>query len=359
MTITSPNPAPRFATAVEPWFSTDQDPLILVDIGTRGGFPAQWHPLRNIAKLIGFEPEQGECARLNDLLKSQGNVNHLIYPYAIAGTTGRHKFYVTRFLQSSGLYPTNRDWIERFPFQTLDVIGETEVDAYSLDDFCRTQKVNRIDFIKLDVEGAEYDVLTGATECLSRTPNILGMITEVWWDPVVKGQHSFAEIDIFLRHHGFRLFDLKLDRYSRSTLSAGRLHGGADSKGFMHISHSEYLTYGQVMTGDALYFRDPVGEARAGKLDPAWDAAALLRLCTLLDLYDYSDCTLEIIEYFADSLLIDYEISPLIDAAVPLLNNHMVPYDIYRFASNCYRDNINTSEYGLPGWVPPETHYRR
>jgi len=359
MTLVSPNPTPRFAAAVEPWLAKDQDRLVLVDIGTRGGFPAQWQALRNITRFIGFEPDQEECTRLNNLMQERGFFSDHVYPYAIAGTTGRHKFYISRFSQSSGLYRADPNWTGRFPFQTLDVIRETEVDAYSLDDFCRAQKVDRIDFIKLDVEGAEYDVLTGATECLSRTPNILGMITEVWWDPVIKGQRAFAEVDIFLRNHGFRFFDLKLDRYPRSTLSVGRLQGEVGSGGVMQVNNIDYLNYGQAMTGDALYFRDPVGEARAGKLDPAWDAAALLRLCSLFDLYDYGDCALEILEYFGDSLLIDYEIPLLIDAAVPLFDKHTVPYDMYREVSNNYREYINSAGFGLPGWVPPTTRYRR
>ena len=40
------------------------------------------------------------------------------------------------------------------------------VEAMRLDTFCRQRSVERIDYLKIDTEGGEYDVLTGAEEML-------------------------------------------------------------------------------------------------------------------------------------------------------------------------------------------------
>jgi FkbM family methyltransferase len=41
-------------------------------------------------------------------------------------------------------------------------VGSEEVTATTLDDYCAERRVSRIDLLKIDVEGAEYDVLRGA-----------------------------------------------------------------------------------------------------------------------------------------------------------------------------------------------------
>jgi FkbM family methyltransferase len=46
-------------------------------------------------------------------------------------------------------------------------VRQYQVDAISLDDFCKKSAL-RPDVLKMDVEGAEYDVLMGATETISR-----------------------------------------------------------------------------------------------------------------------------------------------------------------------------------------------
>ena len=43
-----------------------------------------------------------------------------------------------------------------------------KVSVQTLDEFCDTQKIERIDFIKCDVEGSEFNVFSGATGILSK-----------------------------------------------------------------------------------------------------------------------------------------------------------------------------------------------
>jgi FkbM family methyltransferase len=47
-----------------------------------------------------------------------------------------------------------------------------EVEAYSLDNLLQTRGINQVNWIKIDVEGAEYEVLAGAKEILSSNTNI-------------------------------------------------------------------------------------------------------------------------------------------------------------------------------------------
>lgn len=72
----------------------------------------------------------------------------------------------------------------------------------TLDSFCERRGIRKIDFLHMDVQGAEHLVLVGASRMLSRTTAIWLEVTE---RALYQGQHTRAEIKAFLTKHGFRL----------------------------------------------------------------------------------------------------------------------------------------------------------
>jgi len=358
VTIRAPNRQTRFPGAVKPHLSDPRNQYVLLDIGARIALQPAWKPLTPIANVVGFEPDAEECARLNEKYSLE-NQRVVIHAKAIAGRTGTHPFYVTQSPDSSGLYRGNAAWVDRFPFTTLKVSKEIRIDAVTLDQFAQDARLDHVDFIKIDVEGAEHDVLCGGLKMLAQQ-RVLGIFTEFWWDPIIKGQHGFADIDTLVRGSGFRFFDLDLHRYSRSTLPAGRVETLVDGeRRVADIKKAlDKRAYGQAWTGDALYFRDPVGELKAGALNPMWDKETLLRLCGLMDLYDYGDCAIEVLETFRSTHLAEVDVDRLMDALVPAIEGQIMPYDEYRSLSIRVRQLANKhSHHGLTDWQPPPTGY--
>ena len=348
MTLENPNPQTRFPQAVAPLLVGD-DRYVMMDIGARDGILPTLAPLADLASFIGFEPDIAECERLNAHYRQTGGAAVRIFPHALAGQAGVQRFYITRFPHSSGLLQGREAWTRRFPWTNMDVEREIDIDAITLGQFCAQEKLHHVDFIKLDVEGSEYDVVDGAREMFAPR-RVLGLLTECWWDPVSKGQRSFADLDILIRGLSLRFFDLKLHHYCRAVLPAGRLRPASKGK----IAPVD-RTYGQAWTGDALYFRDPVGELREGALGPLWDASMLLRLCGLLDLYDYGDCAIEILETFRATMLSGHDVDALMDALTPSFDNKVVPYGKYREVSMLVREGENRA-FRTP-WEPPPTGY--
>ncbi len=76
------------------------------------------------------------------------------------------------------------------------------VQTETLDHFCSTRGIKRIDFIQMDVQGAERLVLTGATRML---PRITAIWLEVASRELYRGQALDKDIRRFMRRRGFAL----------------------------------------------------------------------------------------------------------------------------------------------------------
>lgn len=363
MTLKNPNPLPRFANNLEKILTQAHEKFIIVDIGSRNGIEKDWQPLHKLANIIGFEADPGEASRLNaENEKSSINIHH--YPYALSDIDGTREFYVTNFAQSSGFYEQNPNWVKRFPITEQDVVKKILLNTITLDSFVKKEALTHIDFIKIDVEGAELDILKGAHDSLQNR-HVLGIKTEFWWDPEIKqaGQPSFAELDTYIRGHGFKFFDLNLHYYPRNSVPSGRITGQFDNPEAKERLKYRQLEYGQAWTGDAIYFRDPVGEHINNQEfnSETWSTGRLLRLCALLDIYDYGDAAIEILDYFRKRISkhLSLDIDKLYDLLTPMIDGRELPYGEFLKLSQTVRQEYRKRALGLEDWIPPVSKYNQ
>lgn len=354
MTLAALNPSPRFAAHLATLLVRDKNGFCIADIGARGGLDDLWAPIAEVARFVGFEADETEAATLT----KDGSANLVICHRAVADRDGRQEFHVTKFPWSSGFYRCDPDWTGRFPITEQDVVKSVVLETVRLDTFAAEAGLDHIDFLKIDTEGSELDVLRGASDQLARG-DILGIKTECWWDPIQKGQPSFAEMDEYLRQNGFLFFDLKLRRHPRNTLPSGRITARFDNAEAKAKLGYRQLEYGQALTGDALYFRDPVWDALKGRNLDGWTPERLLRLCGLLDIFDYGDAAIEILEHFRDRVATAANIDDMIDLLVPDIDEQILPYDEFLGISRRVRQDYRKRTLGLEDWVPPETSYRK
>lgn len=272
------------------------DPVVLCDIGARGGIEQHWHCYGQQARFIGFEPDSQECNRLNQEFTEQ---NYEFYPVALGKQKETRTFFICRYPGGSSFYPANRSFLERFPSEhseELDVINTAELNTVNLDLLTQEKSISNIDFIKLDVEGSELDILQGAENILKQS--VLGVSLEVLFHSSLRSQPSFSEIDLFLNSLGFHLFDLAIYRHARKTLDLPLgLFGNTE--------------IGQVLWGQALYFRDFVGEIKSDSITREWDKTKILKLASLMEIFCLPDCAIEIIQMGASRW--NFDAKPLID----------------------------------------------
>jgi len=81
-----------------------------------------------------------------------------------------------------------------------------------IDQYCATARIADIDYLKIDTDGNDYEVLLGSEQMLN-TGGIPGVQVEAQFHGAVDREANlFSTIDLFLREHGFSLFDLDLWR---------------------------------------------------------------------------------------------------------------------------------------------------
>ena len=312
MSLKNINYSPRFTKYLVASRAFEQEPLIIVDIGARGGFEQHWSLYGDEVKIIGFEADPEECERLNQQASNSGN---RFFPVALHQNRGKKEFYVTAFPDSSGFYRADMEFWQRFPEELLFVVEKTiEIDTVDFDSFASKNHIDSVDFIKLDTEGSELDILKGAIKSLRS--QVLGVSIEVEFFPVHKDQPVFSDVDSFMRQMGFCLFDLATCRLARKSLKP---------------SYGISVDYGQILVGDALYLRDGVNEIdSSSSLEGGWDNIKVLKLASIMELFGLPDCAIELIQVgHRKGLLQGWDVDNLIDLLVPKCKGNTISYNKY------------------------------
>ena len=78
-----------------------------------------------------------------------------------------------------------------------EAIAEEKIQTVSLDDI---EELEQIDFLKMDVQGAELTILKNGAKKLE---SCVAIQLEVSWITLYEGQPSFGDIDVWMREHGF------------------------------------------------------------------------------------------------------------------------------------------------------------
>lgn len=126
--------------------------VTVVDVGAHFGFftlfaALQTHPE---SRIIAIEPDEDNFSRLTANIRAQQLAHVRCENAAMAAESGIVKLYKGASINHS-IHPDHPLLPETSAF--------TEVKSVSLNDICAKHGLEHIDFLKLDCEGAEYDIL--------------------------------------------------------------------------------------------------------------------------------------------------------------------------------------------------------
>ena len=163
------------------------------------------------ARITGFEPDPALCALAEENVARNHYEDVTILPYALSRGRGDVPFYRSESWTMAGALDDRRS-------QLGDAVEAIQVETVPLSDYLDEP----IDFLKLDIEGAEADVLMEAAEKLhnvawlfcevhlggglgsDRLAQILTLLEEADFDVQVAKSHNFEATS---RHRPFTHFD--------------------------------------------------------------------------------------------------------------------------------------------------------
>jgi FkbM family methyltransferase len=258
-------------------------PIVLADVGARGGVKASWAAAAKHLRVIGFEPDPKEYARLAASAADSGG-RTVVFRTALHNRQATLPLYIAQDRGLTSIFPPNRSFLDQFPDAArFDTIEVQHLDVDTLDHQLESEGIDDIDFVKVDTQGSELFVLQGAAATLERS--VAGVEVEVEFASIYQEQPLFADVDRHLRDLGFQLFDLRPVYWKRET---GRSLGGP---------------YGQIVWADALYLKQlPALSTMVGRLGPDLRKSKVLRAISVSLLYGYHDYALAIARSAADLL---------------------------------------------------------
>jgi 2-O-methyltransferase len=187
-----------------------ENPIIL-EIGCNDGTHTLWflEAFKN-PTVYCFEPDPRAIARFKANIGNRTNVH--LFELALSDQEGELTFYQSTGKpddESADIIPEgmNEGWdlsgsirqpkehLEAYPWVKFDT--SITVPTTTLDSWCKQQGIAAIDFIWMDVQGAEIDVFRGGTDALAATQFIY---TEYSDRQLYSGQFTLKQLLGYLQH---------------------------------------------------------------------------------------------------------------------------------------------------------------
>lgn len=224
-----------------------------------------------------------DIERQSGALKSEQR----IFPYCLGRAEGKAPFYILRDQYRSSLFRFKKERLGQYSHnnqfswdadpESMEVLEEIEVDLVTLDGCLARPDFNAPppDFLSLDTQGSELDVMIGAENTIRR--DALAVCTEVEFVELYENQPLYGDIRDYLQARGFQLFDLEVQpAEGRSNRTPIGLRGR-----------------GQILAGEALFLKDIKTIAETHPQPEL----GLLKLAFIAFVYHYFDYAVECLKF--------------------------------------------------------------
>lgn len=242
------------------WFG--EQPLGFVDIGARGGVHSLVQPIARFVDVLGFEPDKNACAGLNATIGPWSYLRFL--QVALSHRAGVATLWHCAASTNDSLRPVSH-FVDRYKMVKFAQTGSEEIQTETLDRVL-ADIPEQGEFLKIDTQGTEYEILCGARRTLKE--RTAAIYCEVEFAQIYRGQKLFGDVEVFLREHGFSFLGFDNMSYRSRTPWKGRE---------------------RLLHADALFIKDPIEQEHMSVRQTQVAAMACL-LC------GYGDFAKEIME---------------------------------------------------------------
>ncbi len=257
--------------------------MTCLDVGARGGFKDELTLIAPSVNAIGFEPEAIECQRLNEKLDSASQPWKSIkfLPAALGEQADHRTLNIYKRRGCTSLLEADIEQTSLFSRQDYyELVDAASIDTVPMDQAAEQYGFQDAIYLKIDVEGAELEVLSTARTLLSESLNFIRM--EVTFAPVRKKQPLFSDIESFLRPFGFVPLGF-VEMHHWRPLSKVK-HPYLDNN---NLPYSK----GQMIHGDVLFWK-PMPWTNQSYIN---DISSMMKIIYLLLVHEYVDHAYQIV----------------------------------------------------------------
>ena len=174
---------------------------IIFDVGSHKGKMAKlFKSIYTNASIYCFEPNK----KLQKYYKNNRK-NISFFNYAVGNKTEYKNIYLSQLDLTSTFSKINEQSlylkIKNFIIGKSKTSFSKKVKVVTLNSFCKSKKINKIDFLKIDVEGFEYMVLLGSKNIIK---NVKYIMIEIQKNDMYTN-YSKNKIENFLKKNKFKL----------------------------------------------------------------------------------------------------------------------------------------------------------
>ena len=264
---------PLFAESA-PCATLRSKPLGFVDAGARGGVHSLVEPLAGVTAVLGFEPDEEECIRMNTQLTAGSPwAASCIEPIALAAEDSTAQLYLLSAPTNHCLRQPNIRFTRRYNMVKWQQMGVVSLRTTSLDKILfgpRAQEDYWGEFLKLDTQGTEFEILRGAERTLAE--RTVAIFSEVEFFQVMEGQKLFSDVEVFLRERGFAFYGFATTGYRSCKLLDKRGEAGRE----------------RMFYADAVFFKDPLPGSPECRVLSERGNHVLFICALLLGYYDFA-----------------------------------------------------------------------
>jgi len=322
----------------------------LLDIGCSGGIDPVWRSFEPRLQALGIDASETECRRLSGIERNPD----VSYISAFAARSAdrpidisagpaaplimqmrdRLSFMRTREIRDARLRTASAE--EQFRHNAWEMTGLADpAKPVVLPDLLAARGWDDLDYIKLDVDGADFDILQSFAGRFDPRHVIAVQLEVNFVGTDAATDHTFHNTDRFLRSQGFDLFRLDVRNFSSRALPAR----------YIWPTPAETVS-GRPFQGEAYYARDFLAAHRAAAA-AGFSVEKLAKLAAVFAAWDVPDAAAELLTARRQELAALFDI----EAGLDLL---AAQTQTQRRRPLSYRDYMATFEADSPSFYRPE-----
>lgn len=262
-----------------------------------------------------FDPDVDECARMARDAKEHDR-DYSYHPVAIwQNQTSGLRLHQYSNNGAGSIYPLDKEFLNRFIFNVDGTDSVVELTTTTIDLFCKEKQINKIDFLKINVDSAEYEVLSGAKNILKNTKCVR---VEVNIANHFKGSKLFFDVAQILYDSGFIVCDV--EKFYRLE----RRNSIFDFGGFVKS--------GILIQCDLVAIKDPIKDSFVG-----YTLDDVLVLAALVEVNGFADYAFEILIKYKNTCNNEAHI----DIIKQILDKSIIGYSEFLHISHWKTDILN------------------